>query len=89
MLHEGTDDITTQRAQEVLTKFEFVTMGMHRIKIGEMLALNVAKFCEEICLAIEAWYDPIRNYPEVLSQMQKIIQVKTEGYSPIPGVQFG
>ncbi|WP_444932878.1 hypothetical protein [Microbulbifer sp. JTAC008] len=59
LLHAGTDDITEQRAQEVLEKFEFTTLGMHRIHINNILTLNIKAFCNEVIQAVEAWYEPI------------------------------
>ena len=89
LLHAGTDDITEQRAQEVLEKFEFTTLGMHRIHINNILTLNVAKFCEEICEAVEAWYKPLQTDPDFQKKIATIIKVKTKPFSPTPGVQFG
>ena len=89
LLHAGTDDITEQRAQEVLDKFEFTTMGMHRIHINNILTLNVAEFCTEIIKAVEAWYVAIADEPDVKDKISKIISIKTQPFSPMPGVQFG
>lgn len=89
LLHAGTDDITEQRAREVLNKFEFTTLGMHRIHINNILTLNVTEFCNEIIYAVDAWYAPIANDPEVKDKISKMISIKTQPFSPIPGVQFG
>ncbi|WNZ58231.1 hypothetical protein QT397_13120 [Microbulbifer sp. MKSA007] len=88
LLHAGTDDITEQRAQEVLEKFEFTTLGMHRIHINNILTLNIKAFCNEVIQAVEAWYEPIAETLEVKEKIARIISIKTEPFSPIPGIQF-
>ncbi|GAA4878741.1 hypothetical protein [Ferrimonas pelagia] len=89
LLHQGTDNITDQRAQEIISKFEFTTMGMHRIKINSVLTLNVASFCEEICQSVENWFNSVSDDTDIQESISKIISIKTEPFSPIPGVQMG
>lgn len=89
LLHAGTDDITEQRAQEVLSKFEFTTMAMHKIHFNNILVLNVSNFCNEVIQAVEAWYIPIARDPDVIGKISKIISIKSQSFSPMPGVVFG
>lgn len=89
LLHAGTADISEQRAQEVLNKFEFTTMGMHRIRTERILTLNVSMFCEEVCDAVEAWYEACKGDPRVQDRVSKILKIREKPFSPIPGVQFG
>ncbi|MBY7914642.1 hypothetical protein KW412_11210 [Vibrio fluvialis] len=89
LLHAGTDDITEQRAQEVLDKFHFTTMGMHRIHVNKILTLNISEFCNEIIQAVEAWYEPIADEENVKNAISRIISIKIEPFSPVPGVQLG
>ncbi|ENQ1529614.1 hypothetical protein ACEOHI_000872 [Vibrio parahaemolyticus] len=89
LLHQGTDDITEQKAQEIISKFEFTTMRMHRIKTNSVLTLNVASFCEEICQSVERWFNSISDDPDIKGSIGKIISIKTESFSPIPGVKMG
>ncbi|WP_166264721.1 hypothetical protein [Marinobacter caseinilyticus] len=89
LLHAGTADISEQRAQEVLNKFEFTTMGMHRIRTERILTLNVAMFCKEVCDAVEAWYETCKDDPRVQDRVSKILKIREKPFSPIPGVQFG
>jgi hypothetical protein len=59
-LHQGDLDITDQRARDVLTLFEFVTPDgapTHLVFLDQqgVLLLQVDKFCEEMCAAVESW----------------------------------
>ena len=89
LLHQGTDDITEQKAQEIISKFEFTTMNMHRIKINNVLTLNVANFCEEICKCVEDWFATVSDNLEIQQNINQIINIKTQPFSPMPGVQLG
>ncbi|EMK6986055.1 hypothetical protein ACOJUY_001349 [Vibrio alginolyticus] len=81
LLHTGADDITEQKAQDVLDKFIFTTMGMHRIKTDKILTLDVVKFCEEICEAVDSWYGPLVDDPLVRQSRDTIISIKTGPFS--------
>lgn len=89
LFHLGTDDITGQRAQEILAKFTFTTLGSHRIKTDNVLTLNTAAFCEEICVAVENWYKLNKSSPEVKQYIESVIKIQTGSFSPIPGVRIG
>jgi hypothetical protein len=89
LLHEGSDDVGEQRARETVSKFRFTTMGMHRIKIEEVLVLNVARFCEEVCHAVEAWSTDVENVPEVQDRITGIVAIEHGAFSPQPGVRIG
>jgi len=89
LLHAGTDDITGQRAQEILSKFAFTTLGSHRIRTDNVLTLNTAIFCEEMCVAVEKWYNQNQSIPAVKQYIESVIKIKTESFSPIPGVRIG
>ncbi len=58
-LHEGSDDITEQRAQEVLESFNFVVppegWTVHMNQSGKALQLQVDVFCRDICEAVNEW----------------------------------
>ncbi len=82
-LHEGSDDINGQRAQEVLERFVFTEPNeknntFHRNLInGNTLALNVKLFSEEILVGIESWLVDIKNdatKQQALNEMTKLHQ---------------
>ncbi|MFH4774544.1 hypothetical protein [Vibrio alginolyticus] len=89
MLHAGTDDITEQKAQEVLEKFEFTTMGIHLVRIDGILALDVTTFCNDVCHAVEKWSESVADDLKVQQEIEKLVKIKTQPYAPTHGIQFG
>ena len=82
-LHEGSDDINGQSAQDVLERFVFTEPNEknnfnHRNLInGNTLSLNVKLFCEEILVGIENWISNIKNdatKQQALNGMMKLSQ---------------
>lgn len=64
-LHEGSDDITTQRARKILNNFKFVVAPqgwvIHRNQVGQTLQLQIDIFGEEIISGLETWLDDIQH----------------------------
>ncbi len=89
LLHEGSDDIGEQSARETLARFHFTTLGSHRIRIENVLVLNTANFCEEMCQAVESWIIAVAALPEVQERIAAMIEVKTETFSPHNGIRIG
>ena len=89
LLHEGSDDIGQQNARETLARFHFTTLGSHRIRIDNVLVLNTANFCEEMCQAVESWLIAVATKPEVQERIATMIEVKTGAFSPSFGVRLG
>lgn len=90
LLHEASDNITTQRLKETLKQFRFTTLGIHRL-IGndEVLVLDVKKFCEEMKGAVAVWQETTKGLPEVQQRISELITIREQGFSPIPGVRIG
>jgi hypothetical protein len=76
ILHEGSADVIEQRARETVTNFRFTTMAMHRVKNGNVLVLNVARFCEEVCRAVESWCADVQNSQEVIDRMTDVLNIE-------------
>ena len=89
LLHEGTDDVGEQRARETISRFRFTTLGSHRIKIENVLVLNTARFCEEVCAAAEAWGNEVQGNAEVQQRIAGIVKIEHGAFSPYPGVRIG
>ena len=89
LLHEGSDDVGEQRARETISRFRFTTLGSHRTKIGDVLVLNTARFCEEICQAVEAWSGDMQASQAVQERIRLAVKIEHEGFSPQPGVRIG
>lgn len=89
ILHEGSEDISRQRAREVLSKIYITTLGSHRIKTDDVLSLNVSVFCEEMCQAVESWYDDVKDNKIIVERISNILEIKENGFNSIPGVFIG
>ena len=87
VLHEGSDDVRKQRAKDVISKFRFTSLPMHRIKANDALVLNVAEFCEEVCLAVEAWTGVVAKDADVQDRISSLLRVEDGDFSPHPNVK--
>lgn len=88
MLHEGLTDVGHQKAKGVLEKFYFTTLPQHRIKINDVLHLNVNRFCEEMVAAVRNWVgDFHNNHPDKVERLSQLIYIHSEPYS-VEGVSF-
>lgn len=88
LLHEGSDDIGEQRAREILTRFRFTAHGSHRLRVDSILVLNTAEFCEEICLAVEAWTRDVSRNTDVQERIAAMVAVEVGAFSPKPGYRI-
>ena len=66
LLHEGQDDISTQRASEVLEKFKFVQplqqgIHIHNNMLNNTLQLQVDQFGEGVLKAVKTWLKDIEH----------------------------
>jgi hypothetical protein len=80
-LHEGDLDITGQRIQSVLARFHFISPPpnnnvYHMNIINNILVLQVDLFCEEICLAVEAWMGRVSADPDIALRIQALPQIR-------------
>jgi hypothetical protein len=89
VLHEGSDVVSTQEIHEILSKIHITTLGSHMIKINNILSIDVSKFCEEMCQAVEKWYDDIKNVEIIVERISNVLEIKENGFSPIPGAFIG
>jgi hypothetical protein len=88
LLHTGSDNITDQRAREILERFAFLTTGSHCIKVNNVLALNVKKFCEDIIRALEAWGKDMDADNEAKDKINNLLRIYDKGFSPQSGVMI-
>jgi hypothetical protein len=87
-LHEGGDDISRQKANEVLSRITFSTTDSHLIRVNdEVLLLNVSKFCKEVCDAVRSWITDMGIRQEIQERMKELISVKIEPFILYPGVK--
>lgn len=86
LLHEGTDEISNQKSREVLRQIKFTTNLVHRGKMGDVLVLNVAMFCEEMLAAVKRWIHATASDSAIQERIAEMAIIETGGFSPIPNV---
>jgi hypothetical protein len=88
-LHQGSDDITTQKKRETLEKFHVTTMNAHRVRSGgKFLMLNVYEFCREMSDAVDAWATAKATDPAISAEIAELLTIHTSGFSPAPGIEI-
>jgi hypothetical protein len=74
--HEGSDNITAQRARQAIERFVFIVPKsgtFHKNLFKDTLQLQVSIFCEDICAAVEAWDRQLKpNDPAKIRQNELI-----------------
>lgn len=78
-LHEGRDDITEQKAQEVVDRFEFTVAPsgwvVHCNMLGPKLQLQVDRFCADIVSAVRAWGQTVQRRPDVQKRISMLLRL--------------
>jgi len=88
-LHEGTDDVTRQRARQALDSFLFVEPPaggrIHCNQVNAKLQLQVDIFCEDLCAGVDEWVETVLDaQADVQARTAELLSVKpVEG-----GVRF-
>lgn len=80
-LHEGSDDITPQRAREILERFVFLQSIsgkslIHRNLIGKTLQLQVDEFGKEVMHAVNSWLDKSKDDHAKMSKVDKLLKIQ-------------
>jgi hypothetical protein len=91
LLHEGTEDITTQSAQLSIDRFILISEGPHLNYFKdqtERLQISVKEFCTEICEAVEKWVFDVKDNTAFIEYEKRIIRILPKG-SLVNGVQYG
>ncbi|EHU2349629.1 hypothetical protein [Acinetobacter baumannii] len=79
-LHEGSDDITNQNAQETLEKFEFIEPNSNMVKMhmnlrGKTLQLQVSEFGKEILTALKQWTIDVKEDHIKQDKITKLLNI--------------
>ena len=85
-LHEGRDDITRQKAREVVSRFALSTTGSHRCMFDTVLLLNLQAFCGEICEGVRVWLEEYKDDMNVQNSLSELLQVQTQSFFISPGI---
>jgi hypothetical protein len=91
LLHEGREEITEQRAREVLDRFHFIepppSGQIHCNQINNVLQLQVDIFCNDVLSGLREWFQHAQNVPDVRKRIGNILKVYP--YNQIPGMFMG
>jgi hypothetical protein len=78
-LHEGSDDITGQRAREALARVRFVEpprgFRVHMNGGATTLQVQVDIFCEDVCVGAEQWWVDHAANPAVKAQIPGLLRI--------------
>ena len=99
LLHEGSTDVTQQRAKEILEFFVFIDDGSHKIVFKNcmfngmrksFLELSAKQFCLDICTGVEMWLLDINHNTAVQERMNTydFVQIHEAGFVH-HGIRFG
>jgi len=87
-LHEGREEIITQRAREVLDRFQFTVVPrpdlmIHCNRFGSKLQLQVDIFCSEFVAGGEEWLQKVGTRSEVQARMLSLLRIYDVNVRPI------
>ncbi|OIG76513.1 hypothetical protein A7M82_12695 [Acinetobacter baumannii] len=84
-LHEGSNDITSQKAQETLERIRFIqpdtNVCIHRNQINNTLQLQVSEFGKEILEAVKEWTYDVSKDPIKKAKLEKLLNIEIVGSS--------
>ncbi|HGN9520950.1 TPA: hypothetical protein ACK0I8_000827 [Morganella morganii] len=80
-LHEGSDDISEQKARDTLQKFRFVqplseNFSIHCNQINNSLQLQVDKFGADVLSAVKCWMKDISSDQNKISKIEKMLFIQ-------------
>lgn len=88
-LHEGADDISTQRIRTALDAFHFITPPqngnfIHANQVNNTLQLQIDIFAMDIASAVDEWAESVKTNPDIQNRMKNLIVVHNSDH----GVRF-
>lgn len=82
-LHNGIENISNQRAKELLEKFYFIqplkSWSFNTRSRNNMLIIQIDRFCKLICDAVDDWLKTRQDSDFSDKQLLKIYNPKTDG----------
>ncbi len=66
-LHQGSFDVSDQRARDVVDKFilhHSELIGIHNVRQGKKLVIDIATFCLDIAAGVGAWEADVARDPD-------------------------
>lgn len=86
-LHEGSDNITNQRAKDVLDRFVFISDGSHCLMFNNcyfgdpkydgknFLQLSVRQFCQDMLEAANEWLNDVSDDHEIQTNIREMLTI--------------
>ena len=79
-LHEGRDEITDQRAQDVLTSFQFVVppsgWAVHCNQVNSTLQLQVNIFCTQVIEGVKSFVQALEQRSEAAARLGSLLLIR-------------
>ena len=88
LLQEGSGEIAEQKSRQVLSKFQFTTLQIHRCQMEDVLVLNVGMFCGEMTAAVNNWMRDVQADEKIQERMNSMATIESQGFSPTKGVRI-
>jgi hypothetical protein len=86
-LHEGREEIVSQRAREALGRFQFTVAPpgsmIHCNQFGSKLQLQVDIFCSQFVSGAERWLQDVGSDPDVASRFPSLLRIYDVNGTPI------
>jgi hypothetical protein len=86
-LHEGRENISAQRAREVLESFQFVVpppgWNIHNNKMNNTLQLQVDVFCRDLTEGVQAFLEDISSDSDCVARMNEALLIRDVNGNPI------
>jgi hypothetical protein len=79
-LHEGSDNISQQAAQDLVKRFRFVDPdgdSIHRALMFNVLWLRVDLFCGDICSGADQWINDMKDMPAVQERIASLMTISS------------
>lgn len=81
-LHEGSDDVTRQRARQALESFVFVEPPnggvIHCNQANARLQLQVDIFCNDVCAGVDQWVQTVlAAQPDIQARTNELLRVRS------------
>jgi hypothetical protein len=78
-LHQGSDDISEQRARDMLNRFHFIEPKkgslIHCNQVGDALQLQVDIFCQDIIDGAQNWIADSQRNDDINHRMNNILRI--------------
>lgn len=89
LLHEGGSEISQQRCRETLDRVHFAVTGAHCNQFNAVLQLDVRRFCQDVCVAVETWHgDFLMAHADKSERLKTLLQIPVGPHTIKEGVRF-